>query len=90
VSVRTIHPNNEEVRAWADERYYDVPTRGKLPAWVIEEWDKTHPKRKYIHEQAHHGTLTGNLVHGCKCNACLTRRRTYQNEWARGKRAAAA
>ena len=83
------YPNNEEVRAWADERYYGVPTRGRLPAWVIEAWDAAHPKRKYVKSEAHHGTLGGYYQHGCTCNRCLKRRRSYQNERYANLRAAA-
>ena len=88
MTVRTIHPNNEEVRAWADERFYDVPKRGRMPQWVIEEWDAKHPRRKYVATEAHHGTLNGSQLHGCGCSACLTRRRSYQNALNAAKRAA--
>ena len=82
------YPNNEEVRAWADARFYDVPARGKLPAWVVEEWDKAHPKRKYVHSEAHHGTLGGTTQHGCTCLKCVRRRRSYFNERNAALRAA--
>lgn len=74
------YPNNEEVRAWADARFFGVPIRGRLPQWVIEEWDAKHPKRKYVHAQAHHGTLGGTTQHGCSCLPCVRRRRSYHNE----------
>ena len=82
------YPNNEEVRAWADERYFGVPTRGRLPQWVIDAWDEKHPKRKYVASEAHHGTLAGYNVHHCSCLPCLRRRRTYQNERNAALRAA--
>ena len=74
------YPNNEEVRAWADARFYGVPVRGKLPAWIIEAWDNAHPVRQYVHEQAHHGTLGGTTQHGCNCLLCYRRRRQYDVE----------
>lgn len=79
------YPSNPEVRAWADERFYDVPKTGKLPGWVIEEWDKAHPVRKYVPEQAFHGTTGGYTYHGCREECCTT----AWNEYYAGYRAAA-
>ena len=81
---KTKHPNNEEVRAWANERYYDVPVRGPLPQWIIEAWDKAHPKRKYVAEEAHHGTLGGYTLHRCRERCCIDR----MNEYCAERRAA--
>lgn len=79
------YPSNPEVRAWADERFYDVPKTGRLPQWVIDEWDAKHPKRKYVAEKAYHGTLSGYTYHGCK-DACCT---SAWNAYIAGYRAAA-
>lgn len=75
---KTGHPTNPEVRAWADARFYNVPKSGALPDWVIAEWDKRHPKRKYVREQAHHGTLTGYTYHGCREDCCRLVWNEYQ------------
>lgn len=64
------YPTNPEVRAWADARFYDVPVRGYLPQWVIDEWDKAHPVRKYVKEQAHHGTPSGYSSGKCREACC--------------------
>lgn len=76
------HPTNPEVRAWADKRYYDVPKAGMLPQWVIDEWNRTHPKRKYVsRELAVHGTLSGYTYHGCREECCTSVWNAYQAEY---------
>jgi hypothetical protein len=72
------YPNNEEVRAWANDRFGDVVrSRGRMPHWVVQEWNKTHPKRKYVKTQAHHGTLHGATYRKCSCAKCSKRLSRY-------------
>lgn len=82
------YPNNAEVRAWADERFFDVPTRGRLPGWVIEEWDKAHPVRKYVASEAYHGTLSGYTYRGCREECCESVWNEYQANYYADKLAA--
>lgn len=67
------YPNNEEVRAWARKRGMQVGDRARLPQRVIDAWDRSHPKRKYVPEEAHHGTVGGFVVHKCRCGDCRRR-----------------
>lgn len=82
------YPTNPEVRAWADERFYDVPKTGRLPRWVIEAWNEAHPVRKYDPEQAHHGTVTGYIYHGCRETCCESVWTAYQANYYATKAAA--
>lgn len=87
---KSRYPSNKEVRTWADERYFDVPKQGPLPKWVIEEWDKHHRTRKYVAEQAHHGTLGGYTYHKCREACCTEVWNAYMAEYAEVEKRGAA
>lgn len=70
MSKRNPYPTNPEVRAWGEKRFGNLPATGPIPKFVIAEWNRTHPKRKYVLEEAHHGTLTGYTYHGCREACC--------------------
>jgi hypothetical protein len=66
------YPSTPEVRDWAmTVTPGAVSMRGELPKVVIAGWNKTHPDRPYVKNQAHHGTPSGYNSRNCRCDRCM-------------------
>ena len=73
------YPNTIQVREWLNARFHGIAQVGAIPRWGVEAWDKAHPKRKFVKEQAYHGTPGGYTNHGCRCIRCERARGAFYN-----------
>ena len=77
--ARSDYPTVAEVREWGMKYYHGVHPSSRLPHWLIAEWDRHHPKRKYVASEAHHGSLYGYTKRKCKCDECRAIWNAYVN-----------